>query len=101
MLKVVAKNILINYLRVQHLKKEIKKSFNKKFKKAPITVKENRIKTKVVYEELGEDLRIVQGFIFKRLVEEALNEEGIKISASSDAWYFRGIKRRISRVCEL
>lgn len=95
MLKIIAKNILLNYLNVQLLKKEIKKSFNNKFKKAPITVKENRVRTMLLYTELAEDLRIVNGFIFKDLVKESLSEMGIKITKSSDAWYYAGLKRKL------
>lgn len=94
MLKSIAKNILLSYLNTQLLKKEIKKAFTKRYKKAPITVRENRIKVPLMYIDLAERLRMVNGNIFKRLVRESLNELGIKIGKSNDAYYWTGVKKR-------
>jgi len=97
MLKTIAKNILLNYLNIQLLKKEIKKSFNRKYKKASMTIRENRIKVPLLYIDLSERLRIVNGQIFKRLVRESLNELGIKIGKSNDAYYFVGLKKKTDK----
>lgn len=96
MLKVIAENILTQYLNIQYLKLEIRKAFLKKYKKAPLRDKNNRVKAPDLYQELSEDMRIVNGFIFKALTRDTLNQIGIKLSKSNDAWYYRGCTRRQS-----
>ena len=93
MLKHIAANILKRYLNRQFLKKEIKKAFRKRYRKASITQRQNRVKVPILYQELAEDMRIVNAHIFKGLVKEALNEIGVKYSKSRDAYYFAGCKK--------
>lgn len=97
MLKTIATAILKRYLNSQFVKKEIKKVLFKHYKKGAINLKKNRVKSPDLYLELSERLRFVNGFIFKKLVREALVEEGIKLTKSNDAWYFRGLQRRSSQ----
>jgi len=93
MLKSIAENILTQYLNIQYLKIEIKKAFLIKYKKGTLKDKANRVKAPDLYQELSEDMRIVNGFLFKTLTRDTLNLMGIKLSKSNDAWYFRGAKR--------